>query len=227
MNFEIVETIPHDKNSYTQGYFFKDNFLYESTGLYGRSSLRKINPTNGEVLKKVDIEKTYFAEGIEHYNNKIYMLTWREQACKVFDLDSFQEINKFNYAGEGWGISLFENNFYVSNGSNTIQVIDPENFKLVDKFSVFNEKNQPLVRLNELQVVGDFLLANIWFTDEIVFINLKDKKFIKSINFLSLRNMLKNKKSEVMNGIAYDSVEKSFYITGKFWDLAFKIKIHE
>lgn len=226
MNFELIKTISHDINAYTQGYFFKDGFLYESTGLYGKSSLRKISTEGGSIIKNINIEKKYFSEGIEYYKNNIYMLTWREQVCKVFDFNNFQEIKSFQYSGEGWGISLFKSKFYMSNGSNTIKVLDPENFNTLEEFNVFDENKNPIKWLNELQVVDNFLLANIWFTDKIVVIDIENKKFIKTIDFSSLRVYLKNKNAEVMNGIAYDEKEKIFYITGKFWDLSFKTKIY-
>lgn len=218
---EIIQTIQHDTSAFTQGYFFKDGYLYESTGLHGRSSLRKIDPNTGDIINHIDIDKKYFSEGIECYKDKIYMLTWKEQTCKVFDLN-FNEVNQFNYSGEGWGLSLLGENFCMSDGTNNIKIVNPENFNVLDNFNVF-EGNKPLNKLNELQVVNDCIFANIWFSDTVVV--LKNKSIDRFIDLSILRKYLKNRSSEAMNGIAYDINEKVFYITGKLWDLSFKIKI--
>lgn len=219
---EIIQTIPHDTMAFTQGYFFKDKFLYESTGLYGKSSLRKVNPLNGDVIKKVDIDKKYFAEGIEFYEDSIYMLTWKEQTCKVFDFE-FNEIKQFNYSGEGWGLSLQKDKFYMSDGTNIIKIIDPKSFNVIGKIEIFDNK-VPLAKINELQSVNEYILANIWYTDKVAV--LLDGKLDRFLDLSFLRNYLKNKRAEVMNGIAYDNLENVLYVTGKFWDLVFKLKIN-
>ncbi len=224
--YEIIGSIPHDTRAYTQGYKYYNGYLYESTGQYGFSSIRKINPITGEILKKEYVNLRFFSEGIEIYDGKIFMLTWKNSICKVYDLETFGELNEFRYTGEGWGLCFGNGYFYMSNGSNIIQMIEPKNFSVVDKFELFDNEGYPLMDLNELELAKGFIFANLWMRDKIAVIDPTSKSLVKIMDFSDLRGKLKNyDNAETMNGIAYNKNNDIFYITGKNWDTTFLVKI--
>jgi glutamine cyclotransferase len=224
--FQVLGTIPHDTKAYTQGFVFYNGYLYESTGQYGRSSLRKISPLSGEILKKESVNMRYFAEGIEVYDNKLYMLTWQNSLCKVYDIETFNEVKEFRYVGEGWGLCFIKNYFYMSNGSNVIQVIEPNEFKVVDSFEVFDFDGFPVMDINELEFAKGYIFANLWLRDKIAIIDPIKRKLVNIIDFSELRKQLRNQRiAETMNGIAYDKENDVFYLTGKNWDTTFIVKI--
>lgn len=224
--FEIIEEIPHDTDAYTQGLIFKNNYLYESTGQYGKSSLRKVNPKTGIIEKKISIGFIYFAEGIEVLNENIYLLTWKNNICKVYDINTFEEVDEKRYAGEGWGLCLANNKFYMSNGSNIIQILDSDSFLPIDQFPLNDLDGFALYDINELEFAKGYIFANLWMKDKIAVIDINSRSLVKIIDFSELRNKLGNKRNaEVMNGIAYDKKEDVFYITGKYWDKVFIVKI--
>lgn len=224
--YEVLEEIPHDINAYTQGYIFKNNILYESTGQYGSSTLRKVDPKTGQVIQKISVGFRYFAEGIEMYNDKIYLLTWKNNICKVYDSVNLGEIGEYRYSGEGWGLCLINDKFYMSNGTNLLQIIDPKTFSVVNTFNVIDQDGFPLMDLNELEYAKGYIFANIWMTDKISVINPNTGVVVNIIDFHPLRKRLKNNSSaETFNGIAYNEKEDVFYLTGKNWSKTFKVRI--
>ena len=224
--YELIDEIPHDTEAYTQGLIFYNNFLYESTGQYGKSSLRKLNPKTGKIEMKISVGFIYFAEGIEVYNDKIYLLTWKNNLCKVFDINTFKEVDEKRYAGEGWGLCYANNKFYLSNGSNKIQILESDSFLPIDQFPLNDLDGFALYDINELEFAKGYIFANLWMKDKIAVIDINSRSLLKIIDFSELRNRLGNKRNaEVMNGIAYDKNEDVFYITGKYWDKVFKVKI--
>lgn len=223
IDYRIVKTYPHDKNAFTQGLEFHNGYLYEGTGLYGRSSLRKIELQTGKILKQINLDEKYFGEGITIFNNKIYQLSWQNNTMFVYDID-FNLIKKVNYSGEGWGLSNDGENLIMSNGSEYIYYRDPETFEIKKKFKVeFN--NEPLKNINELEYINGFIYANIWGKDIIVQIS----PAAEVVAYLDLKNILdKNKydyKINVLNGIAYLEERDHLLITGKLWPKIFEIKI--
>jgi glutamine cyclotransferase len=222
--FEIIDTLEHDVNSYTQGLFYYKGFLYESTGQYGESTLKKLDPNTGEVLKKIDLEDKYFAEGMTIVNDKIYLLTWMETVCFVFDVNTFEKIEEYRYPGQGWGLTHKNNELIMSNGSNNLLVYDLS-FNHQFTIPVYN-KNNVQYNINEMEFVDGHILANIYGQDEIAIINYQTGDIINNINASYLRNgESNNPNAEVLNGIAYDKEDKVYYLTGKNWQNMYKVKI--
>jgi glutamine cyclotransferase len=224
IGYKIVKTYPHDKNAFTQGFEFYNGYLYEGTGLYGRSSLRKIDLQTGRILKTINLDDKYFGEGITILNNKIYQLSWQNNTLFVYNLE-FDLIKKVNYSGEGWGLTNDGKNLIMSNGSEYIYYRDPKTFKITKKTEIVFA-NEPLKNINELEYINGFIYANIWGEDIIVQISPKSSEVIA---YLDLKNILDKSKYDykinVLNGIAYLEDRDHLLITGKLWPKIFEIKI--
>ena len=224
---KIISTIPHDENSYTQGLIFHNGFIYESTGQYGESTLRKIDPQNGKILQKINIPSSFFTEGIAISDNKIFQLTWQELTCFVYDLKTFKQIGKFNYHGEGWGLTEFNSKLIMSDGSNYLKFINPANFGIEKTISVL-DNSRSINNLNELEIINGEIWANIYMTDFIAIINPETGNVNGFIDCSILRASLQNNpNAEVMNGIAYDKNTNTIWLTGKNWNKIFKVEIIE
>lgn len=225
LDYQILESYEHDSQAFTQGLEIYKSHLYEGTGLYGRSSLRKVELESGQILKKINLDKKYFGEGITILDDKIYQLSWEENTAFVYDLD-FNLIKSFNYQGEGWGLANDNQHLIMSNGSEYIFFRDPETFELIKKIEVKNG-DQKIKNINELEYHAGFIYANIWQTDYIIKINAKTEKVAA---YLDLKGILKTNykgKIDVLNGIAYDPENNNFLITGKLWPKIYRIKIAE
>lgn len=224
-NFKVVVKNKwyHDPNAYTQGLVYHNGYLYESTGNYGASSLRKIELETGKILKMHKLSHFHFAEGIAIFNNKIYQLTWQNRICFVYDLETFNLINTFSYDGEGWGLTNDKNFLIMSNGSHQISFINPENFKIVRIINV-TEDSKKVDNLNELEYINGEIFANVFMTNDIVRINPENGNIVGRIDLTPLYKYLPtNTKAEVLNGIAYDPDNDRYFVTGKYWDYVFEI----
>lgn len=225
--YEIVRTIPHDPAAYTQGLIYQDGILYESTGQYGSSSIRKVDAKTGKVLMKQNIPFRYFGEGIAIHDGKIYMLTWENGICYVFDAATLTQESTFQYLGEGWGLASDGDNLIMSDGTSYLRIIKPDEFKHISTIGVLDGK-YPLKNLNELEYVGSELFANVWMCDSIARINPSSGALLGWLDFSALREKVKqSENAEVLNGIAYDKANGTFYITGKLWPLYFEVKLIE
>ena len=227
ISYNIVNIFPHDTSSFTQGLEWHDGFLYEGTGLKGESHLMKVNLADGKAIQKISIDPSYFGEGITILNGKLYQLTWQEHKVFVYDAATFKKIQEFPWPFEGWGITHNGNELIISVGTNNIYFVNPADFKIINTISVFS--NYGLTGdLNELEYVNGKIYANIWGSNDIAVINPESGMVEARINCDELRS--KNSQAitdnEVLNGIAYDSVKKSFYITGKKWPSLFEIKLN-
>ena len=225
LDYQILESYNHDPQAFTQGLEIYDNQLFEGTGLYGRSSLRKIELKSGRILEKIDLNKKYFGEGITILNDKIYQLSWQENTAFVYDLN-FRLLGSYNYHGEGWGLANDGQNLIMSNGSQFIYFRNPENFEIIRKIEVKNAE-QKIENINELEYHAGFIYANIWQTDYILKINAENGN---AEAFLDLKGILKTDyegEIDVLNGIAYDPQDNSFLVTGKLWPKIYRIKILE
>ncbi len=229
--YEIVKAYPHDSKAFTQGLIIKDGVFYESTGQYGESSLRKVEVTTGKVLKKQDVAREYFAEGITLLNDRIYQLTWDEQTAFVYDLD-FKLQKEFRYAGEGWGITNDGTNLYMSDGTHVIRVVDPEKFETMKTIVVKDETGRPIYKLNELEWVKGEIWANVWHSESInkpnhiARIDPATGALLGWINLDGISPDDVNADPEnTLNGIAYDAPSDKIYVTGKRWKKLFEIKI--
>lgn len=224
-SYKIINTYPHDRTSFTQGLVFENGFLYEGTGLNGNSNLRKIELETGKVLQNFKLDYQYFGEGITIYKNKIIQLTWKSNIGFVYDKDSFQILQKFNYSTEGWGITHDEKNLIMSDGTSTLYFLNPENFKEVKKIKV-HYNDIEVNNLNELEYINGEILANIWKSDHIIKINPDTGEITGWIDFKGISDLNDNKNEiDVLNGIAYDNINDRLFITGKFWSKLFEIKL--
>lgn len=225
ITYAIKRTLAHDETAYTQGLVFDGNQLYESTGQDG-SWIAKVDLETGKHDKKVVLPDNYFGEGIAVLNNKIYQLTWQNRQGFVYDKHSFQQINKFSYNFEGWGITTNGKELIVSDGSNKLFFLDTLEFK-VSKILSVTDHGYNVDRLNELELVGNYVWANQWQTDYIYKIDLATGIVVGKADFSSLSNEIKgeNNQAEVLNGIAFNKQTKDFLITGKLWHKAFVVQM--
>lgn len=220
---EVVETRPHDPTAFTQGFILYDGSLYESTGLYGSSSLREVDPETGAVIRQIPIAEQYFAEGLERVDDRLIQITWQEQIAFVYDINTFEQIATFNYEGEGWGLCYDGTDLYMSNGSDQLTVRDPETFAVRETVPVTLE-GQPVVRLNELECVGSTVFANIWQTDTIVQLDKESGRVVAVISAAGLLTAEERSMSDVLNGIVYLPESDTFLITGKLWPKMFEVR---
>ena len=224
-SYEIVAVYPHDPSAYTQGLVWHNNTFIESTGLYGSSSLRVVEPETGEVRQLLPLEPRYFGEGLALLNNKLYPLTWREATGFVYDLHTLELLNTWQYPTEGWGITTDGTNLVMSDGSDTIYFIDPESFETVREIRVTLDGN-PLSAINELEWIEGAIFANIYLTDNIARIDPQTGKVLSMLNMSGLRPATNQPKAgEVLNGIAYDPSSQRLFVTGKFWDVLYEIRL--
>jgi glutamine cyclotransferase len=224
-NYQIVNMYPHDTNAFTQGLIFVDGKLYEGTGQEGQSSLREVELKTGQVLKKVDVPEPYFGEGITLLNGKIYQLTWQHHVGFIYNAQTFEQVGKFNYEGEGWGLTNDGHSLILSDGSNRLRFIDPDSFRVTKTIAVVDE-GTPVKELNELEYVNGEIYANIWHNDRIVTIDPQSGRVTGSIDLTGLLQPGDVHDPEaVLNGIAYDAAGKRLFVTGKLWPRIFEIKI--
>jgi glutamine cyclotransferase len=223
--YEVVHVWPHDAEAFTQGLVFHDGKLLESTGEVGHSSLRRVEMETGKVVQRVDVPATYFAEGITLLKGKIYQLTWEHQLCFVYDAWTFESIGKFNYQGEGWGLSNDGQSLILSDGSNHIRFLDPDNFQVRKTIAVV-DANTSVTEINELEYVHGEIYANIWHANRIARIDPQTGRVVGWINLAGLLSPGEVQDEEaVLNGIAYDETSDRLFVTGKLWPKLFEIRL--
>jgi glutamine cyclotransferase len=228
LKYQIVREFPHDSNAFTQGLVFYKGLLIESTGQHGVSSLRKIDPKTGNVLKRIGLDVQFFAEGITILEDKVYQLTWESGICFVYDATTFKKLSTFTYFGEGWGLSQNGKFILFSDGSNSIRYIDPNGFRFDKTVLVSDENAMPVFNLNELEYVKGELWANIWQSNRIARINPETGDVTGWLDLTELRDRITiSRNTDVLNGIAYDEDKDEFYVTGKNWNKMFVLKITE
>jgi len=204
---------------------FRAGFLYEGTGLEGRSTLRKVKLETGEVVQQINLEPQYFGEGITVLNQQIVELTWRSQAGFVYDQTSFRHLRSFDYPGEGWGLANDGQQIYMSDGSSEIRCWDPVTLREMRRFTV-RDAGHPVTRLNELEYVHGEIFANVWTTDRVVRFSPKDGRVLGWIDLSGLLSAAdRTEQVDVLNGIAYDILGDRLFVTGKLWPKLFEIKI--
>lgn len=227
--YTIVNEYPHDITSYTQGLEFHNGVLYESTGQYNESKLRKINFENGEVLKNIDLDGRYFGEGLTILNNELYQLTWKSNIGFVYNLETFEKIKTFNYgqSKEGWGLCNNGNQIFKSDGTEDIFLLNPENLAELDKIEVYTN-NGKIASLNELEWIEGKIYANIYQRNGVVIINPNSGAVEGVIDFSKLKNKVTQHPGlDVLNGIAYNPERNTIFVTGKRWDKLFEVQIFE
>jgi glutamine cyclotransferase len=220
----IVTAYPHDIGAFTQGLAIQDGKLYESTGQYGRSSLRLVDMATGGVESLAPLSREYFAEGIAIIGNKIYQLTWQNGIGIIYDRGTFETIGTFRYDGEGWGLTFDGTHLILSDGSASIRFLDTENFEVIRSIEVHDEMG-PVLRLNELEYVNGEIWANIWYRDIIVRIDPTSGEVLGTIDLSGLYSSAVRDREEVANGIAYDEVSRKIYVTGKNWPQLYEVAL--
>lgn len=228
--WKIVKTLPHDPQAYTQGLTYLDGHMYEGTGQYGESTLRKTDMVTGKILSVLGIDNQLFGEGITIYKDKIYQITWRSRKGFIYDLKTFQLESTFTYNSEGWGITTAGDKLIMSDGSHKLYHIAPSTFNIIKEVEVF-DNNGEVTRLNELEYIDGLVWANVWLTDRIVAINPETGKVVGEMDMNNLlpaadRARLDDK-DDVLNGIAYNPDKGTFYLTGKKWPKMFEVSVQK
>ncbi len=220
--YEVIRTYPHDEKAFTEGLAFDDGVLYESTGLYGNSTLRRIQLETGKTLQVHVLQNQFFGEGITIVDNKIIQLTWQSHVGFVFDKNTFEVLQEYNYSTEGWGITSDGNELIMSDGTANLYLLDPRTFEKIGQVQVHG--SDPVTNLNELEYVNGKVYANIWKTRKIAIINLQDGHVEGWIDLTGLPGSRDGDSNSVLNGIAYDTKLDRLFVTGKMWPWLYEIK---
>lgn len=223
--YQIVHTFPHDPAAFTEGLVFESGFLYEGTGLYGQSTLRKTQLETGKVLQLHDLPADVFGEGITIFGDRLIQLTWKSQLGYVYDKQAFRLVREFGYPTEGWGITHDGKNLIMSDGTATLYFLNPDTFERTRQIEVHNDLG-PVTRLNELEYIQGEIYANVWQTDRIARIAPDTGQVL---GWIDLNGLLSAQDRitpvDVLNGIAYDAEHDRLFVTGKLWPKLFEIKL--
>jgi glutamine cyclotransferase len=221
--YEVVSSYPHDPKAFLQGWVWHDGGFYESTGLNGESTLRRVAFPSGEVVRKIDVPKEYFAEGLAMIGDRLIQLTWRTRKGFVYDRESFGLLGEFPYETEGWGLTYDGTSLIMSDGSANLYFLDPETYQVTRTQPVTLDR-RPLPQLNELEWIKGEVWSNVWHTDMIVRI---DPASGQVVGVLDLTGLLPSRRDDddVLNGIAYDAETDRTFVSGKRWPLLFEIRV--
>src|SRR5882672_115296 len=223
--FKVVRIFPHDPNAFTQGLVYGNGFLYEGTGLKGRSSLRKVRLETGEIVQRIDLAPEFFGEGITLLKNEVIQLTWQSQVGFVYNVSDFHLLRRFSYSGEGWGLTTNGHEIFMSDGTSEIRVLDAGTLAEKRRIKV-RDRDTAIDQLNELEFVDGEIFANVWQTDRIARISPQSGKVVGWIDLKGLLSPIYRLESgAVLNGIAYDSRRKRLFVTGKLWPNIFEIRL--
>ncbi len=223
--YKVVNTYPHDQNAFTQGLVFEDGALFEGTGLYGQSTLRRVELETGDILQIHELPAQYFGEGITIYDSKIIQLTWQSSVGFIYDKDSFKLLREFDYPTEGWGITHDGKRLIMSDGSSTLHFLEPETLEEIGRIEVY-DSDGPVTGLNELEYVQGEIYANVLQTDHIARIAPQTGEVV---GWIELEGLLHHEDCteaiDVLNGIAYDAINDRLFVTGKLWPKLFGIEL--
>lgn len=221
----VLAKFPHDPAAFTQGLLYADGLFYESAGLYGQSTLRKVDPETGAVLLEKRLDAQYFAEGLALLEGKLYQLTWKENTGFIYDPQDFRQLGTFSYPTEGWGLTTDGSSLILSDGSATLYFLDPQTLQTTRALQV-NLDGAPLDRLNELEYIRGEIYANIWYKDLIARIDPTSGEVVGVIDCGSLRDGEGAPgPNDVLNGIAYDARGDRLYLTGKNWPWIYEVSL--
>ena len=226
-SYKVVATFPHDTSSFTQGLVFADGELYESTGLNGESTLRRVELATGKTLQRIDIPKQYFAEGLALVGDELLQLTWQHRLGFVYDRKTFQQKRTFKYNTEGWGIAYDgTSRLIMSDGSDTLTYLDPKTLAVTSTLRV-RDAGRAISNLNELEWIEGEIWANVWQTDRIARISPNTGEVNAWIDLAPLwpQSQRPSPAEQVLNGIAYDKATRRIFITGKKWPRLYQITV--
>ncbi len=230
--YDVVHVYPHDRNAFTEGLFYLDGFLYEATGVEGRSSVRKVKIETGEVVQEQELPADYFGEGIVKWKDKLYQMTYKTEVGFIYDFNTFKKTGDFHYPGQGWAYTTDGKQIYMD-GSRAvnaeasdpeIRILDPDTLKEIGLIHVTDE-GRPVENINELEWVKGEIYANIWQTNRIARIDPKTGHVVGWIDLTGLLNPADSQGVDVLNGIAYDAEHDRLFVTGKWWPKLFEIKL--
>lgn len=219
---KVVSIRPHDPEAFTQGLFLHGGSLFESTGQYGASSLREVNPETGEVKRQVNVPQEYFAEGLALADGRLIQLTWQNQKALVYGLADFKPGGELPYQGEGWGLCWDGRRLVMTDGSDRLTFRDPKTFAVLGEVRV-TLAGRPIGQLNELECVDGTIYANVWQTDDILRIDPASGKVTAVVDASGLLTPAERQTADVLNGIAWDPEKQTFLITGKLWPKMFEV----
>ena len=214
----------HDTSAFTQGLLYYDDALFESTGKYGQSRLRRVAPASHTVTREIQLPEDYFGEGLARVDDQLFWLTWHAGRAFVFDIHSFEQVGTRRYEGEGWGLTYDGRHLIMSDGSATLRVLDPGDFSVVRRIDV-HDGGQAIDKLNELEYIDGEIWANIWYSDRIARIDPDTGAIVAWLDASTLRTALGDAASgaNVLNGIAWDPDQGRIYLTGKYWPKTFTV----
>jgi glutamine cyclotransferase len=220
-----IKTYPHDASAFTQGLTFDDKGnLIEGTGLYGASSLRRVNLADGKILQQIDLDDEYFGEGITVVDNKIIQITWMNKIGFVYDKETFKLLNTFKLNTEGWGLTYNGKHIILSDGTSTLYFLDPNTYQTINSINVHDPEG-PVTNLNELEYINGVIYANIWFSTKIAIINPTTGQIEAYLDLEKIAQPHTTKNTEaVLNGIAYNTQTNQLYVTGKYWSNLYEIE---
>ncbi len=221
--YEVVQVYPHDQNAFTEGLVFENGFLYESTGPYGNSTLRRVELETGRILQIYSLSNQFFGEGITIVGDKIIQLTWQSHTGFVYDKDTFRLLQEFSYPTEGWGITNDGSRLIMSDGTANLYFLDMNTFQKVGQVEVHD--TSPVTELNELEYVQGEVYANIWRENKIAVINPQTGKVTAWLDLSGIQGSENEDPNDVLNGIAYDAKENRLFVTGKRWPWLYEIKL--
>jgi glutamine cyclotransferase len=224
--YRVVQEFPHDPEAFTQGLVYLDGVLYEGTGRHGASTLRRVELESGEVTQSVPLDDAYFGEGIAVFDDRVFQLTWQEQTCFVYDLETFELLDTFDYPTEGWGLTTDGERLIMSDGTSRLYFRDPETFEEIGHVEV-RDNGEPVFDLNELEYVDGEIWANVWTTDLIARIDPESGRVTGWIDLTGLLELdeAQEESVDVLNGIAYDAETGRTFVTGKLWPTLFEIEV--
>jgi glutaminyl-peptide cyclotransferase len=226
-SYKIVAVYPHDRKAFTEGLEFHDGYLYESTGLNGQSSIRKVDLVTGAVIKQLPLSTVYFGEGVTFFGGRLFQLTYQSQIGFVYDATSWQPLGNFRYSGEGWALTHDAKHLIMSDGTSAIRYLDPATQRETGRI-VVRDGTKPVANVNELEYIEGEIWANVWQTDWIARI---DPRTGQVNSWVDLTGLLKPSErtpdTDVLNGIAYDARRKRIFVTGKKWPKLFEIRVVE
>ena len=222
--YQVVNVYPHDAKAFTQGLLYRDGALFESTGLNGQSTLRRVQLETGKILQQAKVDDRYFAEGLTDWGSRLVQLTWNTNIGFVYEVTSFKQLQTFRYTGEGWGLTHDDRAIIMSDGTPALRFLNPETLQETRRLQV-KDGDLPVEDLNELEFVDGEIYANVWTTDRIAIIAPSTGQVTGWVNLAGLMPRGATSGDAVLNGIAYDAQRKRLFVTGKLWPRLFEITV--
>ncbi|MEO8097661.1 MAG: glutaminyl-peptide cyclotransferase [Acidobacteriota bacterium] len=222
--YQVVKSYPHDRTAFTQGLLILDGQMYESTGLNGKSNIRRVDLETGRVMQIQNVPQQYFGEGLAAIDDRLIELTWQNGVGFVYDRKTFKMLKIFPYSGEGWGLTSDGKRLILSDGTENLRFLDPTTLKETGRVAV-TDAGRPIKELNELEYIRGEVWANVWQTNRIARINIQTGRVTSWINLTGILPVMDTPGTDVLNGIAYDAQRDRIFITGKLWPKLFEIKV--